>query len=338
MAESEQVGAAAKKQRARSPGYPGIDLKLSIEKARLLHKAEGRNATPYSVALKDIGYSEKSGAGWAAMAALIKFGLVSEEGTGPGRKIRLSDAGFRIVIDAREDSSERDALIREAAMLPSIHREIWSKYEGDLPANDANIEYYLKAERGFTETGAKDFIREFRATLAYANVSAGDGLTRDAEDSNDGMTLKLPAIREHGEVERVTQPPAPLNLKEQRQLFQFPVSPTRVVALDTPFPLEPAEWNQLMNVLRAMQPAIAPPQPSHPIPEATHESFAGGTDDQDEELTFEALELIDKVDSGGVPAYRTPNLERIAHENGLDVSPEMTPNEIVEKLRLLRDR
>ena len=50
-------------------------------------------------------------------------------------------------------------------------------------------------------------------------------------------------------------------------------------------------------------------------------------------LTPEALNLLAQVDAGGVPGFMTSNLRRIAAENGVSVSPETTPNEVIEALR-----
>jgi hypothetical protein len=53
-------------------------------------------------------------------------------------------------------------------------------------------------------------------------------------------------------------------------------------------------------------------------------------------LTPEAEEVLARADAGGVPLYTTPNLSRIAAENGVNVSAETTPNEIIDALRALR--
>jgi hypothetical protein len=50
-------------------------------------------------------------------------------------------------------------------------------------------------------------------------------------------------------------------------------------------------------------------------------------------LTLEAQALVDKAAQGGVPMYMTANLARIAEENGVSVSAEMTPNQIIDELR-----
>jgi hypothetical protein len=50
-------------------------------------------------------------------------------------------------------------------------------------------------------------------------------------------------------------------------------------------------------------------------------------------LTPEARALVEKATQGGVPLYTTANLARLAEENGVAVSAEMTPNHIIDELR-----
>jgi hypothetical protein len=52
-------------------------------------------------------------------------------------------------------------------------------------------------------------------------------------------------------------------------------------------------------------------------------------------LSAEARELLAKIDQGGIPILLTQNLERIAKENGIEVSNRMTPEDIIERLRKL---
>jgi hypothetical protein len=53
-------------------------------------------------------------------------------------------------------------------------------------------------------------------------------------------------------------------------------------------------------------------------------------------LTAEALQVIAAADQGGTPMFTSANLARIAKENGVDVSSDMTPNDIVAELRRRR--
>jgi hypothetical protein len=50
-------------------------------------------------------------------------------------------------------------------------------------------------------------------------------------------------------------------------------------------------------------------------------------------LTREAGDLLRSVDAGGIPAFVTANLLRIARDNGVAPPPHWTPNEIVAALR-----
>jgi len=51
------------------------------------------------------------------------------------------------------------------------------------------------------------------------------------------------------------------------------------------------------------------------------------------QLTAEALQVIAAADQGGMPMFTSTNLARIARENGVDVSSDMTPNDIIAELR-----
>ena len=50
-------------------------------------------------------------------------------------------------------------------------------------------------------------------------------------------------------------------------------------------------------------------------------------------LTAEALQVIAAADQGGMPMFTSANLARIAKENGVEVTPEMTPNDVIAELR-----
>lgn len=50
-------------------------------------------------------------------------------------------------------------------------------------------------------------------------------------------------------------------------------------------------------------------------------------------ITPAACELLRAVDAGGVPAFVTNNLKQIAKDNGIEVTIQWTPNEIVAAIR-----
>lgn len=55
-------------------------------------------------------------------------------------------------------------------------------------------------------------------------------------------------------------------------------------------------------------------------------------------VTAEACRLLESVDAGGVPAFVTQNLLRIARDNGLAPASATAPDEIVAALRRLATR
>lgn len=52
-------------------------------------------------------------------------------------------------------------------------------------------------------------------------------------------------------------------------------------------------------------------------------------------ITPEAARLLESVDAGGVPAFMTQALLRIATDNGIAITRETTPNAVIAALREL---
>jgi hypothetical protein len=233
-----------KRKKGRSPSYPGIDLQEALGRARTLYSIERRNPIPVMTALAHWSYKSASGPGAVVLAALKKFGLLDDEGAGPGRHVKLTPLALQIIQDEREESPERDNAIRKAALLPTIHSQLWSEYKGELPS-DANLRFKLLRERSFTESGAAEFIPQFRRTIAFANLSEGDSLSEDSGDKTNeerrggmggaGTLLKTPP---------------------SAHTVQIPISPAEWATLQAPFPLTEAKWRQMLAVLAAMKPAL----------------------------------------------------------------------------------
>lgn len=169
-------------KRARSPNYPGIALGEAIERARVLYHKEGKHAAPVAAAYRDLGYSPGSGQGGVVLAALKKFGLIDDTGSGNARTVRLTELALKIILDERPESSERLAAIQSAALTPPIHAELWQQYSPSLPS-DETLLFRLQTEKGFTRSGAIEFLREFKDTIEFARLGLGEPLDdeRDLE-------------------------------------------------------------------------------------------------------------------------------------------------------------
>jgi len=259
-----------KTKRPRSPSYPGIGLEQAIERARELYKKESRNAAPIDAILSHWGYKPKSGAGGVVVAALKKFSLLDDEGSGEGRTARLTDLGLDIIL-APEGSPERRKAIQQAAVMPGIHQELLEKFPSGLPSDETLI-YYLTRDRQFTDGAARELADELRATLAFAGLShAGDILGSVADDK---------PIEEARVMTPVADPPLtrqthesrlqPLTPEGRQRAVQLPVPGTSWVTLQGEFPMTEEAWDQMIALLSAMKPGLvaAPAAPAAETPAA----------------------------------------------------------------------
>jgi hypothetical protein len=108
-----------------------------------------------------------------------------------------------------------------------------------------------------------------------------------------------------------------------------------LAAIDLPPSMTAAAWDQMLKILDALKDGYIS-EPTTPVAPSGNIDPEMRVDDEEQAsssgLTAEAQELLAKVENGGVPAYTTGNLEQIAEENGIQVAPDMTPNEIIEAL------
>ncbi len=239
----QSTAQATKRKRERSPNYPGIDIGEALSRARQLYDQERRYAAPLKTILAHWGYKESSGPGFTTLAALKRFGLLIDEGTGQNRKARLSDDALAILLDQREDSQERQRLIKEAALTPPIHKELWGKYGTTLPS-DATLRFELQHDKGFSEGGATEFIRQYRKTLQYAGLTEHDKLSGEDEDKppvEEGMTVTPPAD---------IQGQTPL---KQSHTVSLAIAPGKWATLQAPYPLTERQWKQLTTSLEAQR-------------------------------------------------------------------------------------
>ncbi len=183
-AQAVQAPAAPKKPRqGRSPAFPFIPLEKALERAESLRVAEGgrpKHFSPWSAVARAWGIGEKTGTMKQSVAALGHFGLFEFQGSGEERAARLTDTALMILLDKQPTSPERDALIRQLALKPAIHAELWAKWKNELPS-DVTFETYLVRDRGFSENGARDLIGEYKATIAYAKLSQPDAMVEEPE-------------------------------------------------------------------------------------------------------------------------------------------------------------
>ena len=177
-----------KSVRKRSPNYPAIDLKSAVARIEQIYENEsGQHFVPSVAIFSHWKCGAKSSAAITTLGALKQFGLL-EAGRKKGLfgESRLTDLAMEILLDEDGSVGHRNEALKRAAMKPPLHAKVWQESEGGLPS-DKVLRYRLIKNHGFTQTGASDFIKEFRSTLAFSKITKNDKLSDNGSEDNEGM-------------------------------------------------------------------------------------------------------------------------------------------------------
>jgi hypothetical protein len=171
MAETATTAAdkTKKPKQGRSPAYPGLNIQQALVKAKALYDAEGKYPAPMPSAFAAWGYGAKSSGGRETRAALKYFGIITVEGDNDAGKVKLTDKALRVLLDEREDQSEKKALIRELALTPAIHKQLLERFPEGIKS-DATVEHFLVFDEGYNKSAAGEVVAEFKATADYAGL------------------------------------------------------------------------------------------------------------------------------------------------------------------------
>ena len=248
------------RQKGRSPNYPGVSLDVAIRRAAELYAKERQHPAPVTTVAKHWNYKSFNGPASVALAALKKFGLLEDEGSGDARRARVSDTAVDIL--ANPDEERKRAAILEAALRPEIHREMWELYGPRLPS-DATLQWELTRSRGFTETGATEFIKEYKATLDFARLEDAGPVAQVQAADDDAVRANE---REDSTVLRPHAEPRKTGIGSQRA-FPIPLVSGGTVVIEGNFPLSEQDWSQFMAVLAAMKPGLVAPDAQDQVPD-----------------------------------------------------------------------
>jgi hypothetical protein len=164
----------------RSPNYPAFGLTEAVDAVKALWEKEKKTPVDVATIATAWGYGSVSGRVRSKLGAVRKFGLVEDTADG----IRVSAIAMRILHEA--DNTERLTAMREAALKPSLFREL---YESHANASDQAIKSYLILKRGFSDAGAREATRAFRDTIEVANLVGSEYTPQSntSDDSEDDM-------------------------------------------------------------------------------------------------------------------------------------------------------
>lgn len=198
MTDTSKTVNPPKKARTRSPAYPYVNLETAITRAKEFFDKEQRNSANVSVATKDWGFKDGSSSGAQTIAALSSFGILQDEGVGDKRKVRLTPTALRIILDTRPDSKERAELIKQVALAPKIHQQLWEKWGSDLPS-DAQLKHTLLVEwpTPFNGNAVDGFIAEYKDTISFAKLTSSDKVVLEVQDNGGGGSRYTPKVGDY---------------------------------------------------------------------------------------------------------------------------------------------
>lgn len=162
-------------QRDRSPAYPIIPLETALERLAQFEAHFKRSAAR----------PEKMGDAWnmkakahadRIAAALRYFGLLEYQPSPQGRQVTVSDEG-RKYLRAQQEQTKRE-VIKAAALRPKQIAKFWEEWGQDRPADAACLDD-LVLKNGFSEAGARDFLKVYDATISFAKLAPTDKVPDD---------------------------------------------------------------------------------------------------------------------------------------------------------------
>ena len=197
-------------QRDRSPAYPLIPLGDALERLAQF-EAHFKRSAARSGKVGDAWGIKAKAYGDRIAAALRYFGLLEYQGNGKERQIVVSDDG-RKYLRAQQEETKRE-VVRAAALRPKAIAKFWSEWGSDRPADAACLDD-LVLKNGFSEAGAREFLKVYDSTISYAKLSENDKAPDDvSEQDEDEEEVPDPATdstkNKAGSGSRNPPPPAP---------------------------------------------------------------------------------------------------------------------------------
>lgn len=181
--------AATKTSRVRSPGYPMIDLKEAIEKAKELWNKDKMNPIPREVAAKHLGYESAGGHGGRVIAALKHFDLISfKEGD-----IILTEKAVDLALHSSSDKVYQD-IVKDIALKPDTYAEIFNEFKIS-EISDATLKVKLIKDYKFNADKVDRFISNFRSTIDFAGLAATEeDMNKNDMDIAQHNEYRLPEV------------------------------------------------------------------------------------------------------------------------------------------------
>jgi hypothetical protein len=192
MADTEvQAGEKSQKRgEGRSPAYPFIPVQKALERVQELYAQESAHPAPLKSAMAAWSYSTKSSGGRQTLATMRYYGLIEVTGEGDERMVKVSELARKIILDKREDDTEKRALIRQVALMPSAHKALFQEYPDGLPS-DGTVHHFLVFKKQYNDAAASELLTEFKQTASYVGLYEPHNSVDNDGEKDDNSDAKL---------------------------------------------------------------------------------------------------------------------------------------------------
>lgn len=189
-----------KKRRDRSPAFPYISLKESVDRLEKFIAAYNKHPARLRNVAELWKYSPASSSFGRNVAALKAFGLVDDSGSGEDRKISASALGSRIVSDKRPGAREEG--LKKAFESCDILLQYYRKWGWPRPPEYECVSE-LTLDSNFTNEAARKFISVYDESLSFANYTSQAVQPEPSEEPSEHFSDDL-----IGEIGKPESPPS----------------------------------------------------------------------------------------------------------------------------------
>jgi hypothetical protein len=165
-----------KKRRVRSPAYPAESLQAAVARVKKLYDADHESGSTVESAAQHMGFNKAHGEAMSVLAGLKKFGLIEMR----GERVVVTKRAVNILLFPDNDRGKN--ALREAVLLPQAYRELFNRFKGKKIPSDQTLRSELIADKGFNPKAVDGFLKDFRASLAYAGISTEEQLNSSEEE------------------------------------------------------------------------------------------------------------------------------------------------------------
>lgn len=179
-----------KKRRDRSPAFPYISLKESLDRLERFIAHYNKHPARVSNVAAVWGFSPASSSFVRNVASLRMFGLVDDIGSGEDKKIVASALGARIISDKRPGAREEG--LRKAFENCDILMHYYRRWGKPRPPEHECISE-LTLDSNFTQEAARKFVSVYDESLSFAGYQPLPSLPSSPQELGAGDQDELPS-------------------------------------------------------------------------------------------------------------------------------------------------